>query len=209
MEKKKLQGEKHIVELCLKEKLYVGLLVPEDVEIDNIYEVDVPKKPWYLRKEESRVPEVIREDEVAAIVEEETVESFDMNSSDMELEPDEIISSHNETIDVVEETKVFDVKGISMFDEIEKAVYGDVEPQIKVVTKEIYESMTDKEKAEWIGIDGNDVYGSMKRFHEKMRSIGISYKYSSDETEEFCRLEEICRKELDRSRFYRNKEKGR
>ncbi|MDD3186439.1 MAG: hypothetical protein PHT76_14185, partial [Anaerostipes sp.] len=209
LEKKKLQGEKHVAERCLKESLYVGLLVSEDIEIGNIYEIDVPKKPWYLWKEESRVPEVIREVEVAAIVEEETVESFDMNSYNVELEPDEIISSHNETIEAIEETKVFDVKGISMFDEIEKAVYGDVEPQMKVVTKESYETMTDKEKAEWIGIDGNDVYGSMNRFHEKMESIGITYKYSSDETEEFCRLEEICRKELDRSRFYRNKERGR
>lgn len=208
-EKKKLHGEKHVAERCLKESLYVGLLVPEDIEIGNIYEVDVPKKPWYLRKEESRVPEVIREVEVAANVKEETVVSFDMNSLDMELEPDEIIFSHNETVETVEETKVLDVKSISMFDEIEKAVYGDAEPQMKVVTKERYESMTDKEKAEWIGIDGNDVYGSMKRFHEKMTSIGISYQYSSDETEEFCRLEEICRKESDRSRFYRNKEKGR
>ena len=208
-EKKKLQGEKHVAERCLKESLYVGLLVPEDIEIGNIYEIDVPKKPWYLRKEESRIPKVIREVEVTAIVEEETVVSFDMNSSDMELESDEIISSHNETVEAIEETKVFDTKGISMFDEIEKAVYGDVEPQIKVVTKEIYESMTDKEKAEWIGIDGNDVYESMKRFHEKMTSIGISYKYSSDETEEFCRLEEACRRESDRSRFYRNTERSR
>ena len=185
------------------------MFVPEDIEIGNIYEVDVPKKPWYLRKEGSRIKEVIKEVEVATIAEEETLDSFDMNSSDMEMEPDEIISSHNETIEVVEETKVFDVKVISMFDEIEKAVYGDAEPQMKVVTKEIYKSMTDKEKAEWIGIDGNDVYGSMKRFHEKMTSIGISYKYSSDETEEFCRLEEICRKESDRSKFYRNKETSR
>ena len=168
------------------------------------------KKPWYLRKEESRVPEVIREVEVAAVVEEETVESFDMNSSDMELEPDEIISSNkDETIEDEEETKAFDVKGISMFDEIEKAVYGDVEPQLKVITKEIYESMTDKEKAEWIGIDGNDVYGSMKKFHEKMESIGITYKYSSDETEEFCRLEEANRKDAGTNWHYRNQDKRR
>ena len=181
LEKKKLQGEKHVAERCLKECLYVGLLVPENIEIGNVYEISVPKKPWYLRKEESRMPEVIIEAEDIAVVEKEAVVSVDLNSFDMELEPDEI----------------------------EKAVYGDVEPQMKVVTKEIYESMTDKEKAEWIGIDGNDVYGSMKRFHEKMTSIGISYQYSSDETEEFCRLEEICRKESDRSRFYRNTERSR
>ena len=209
LEKKKLQGEKHVAERCLKESLYVGLLVPEDIEIGNIYEINVPKKPWYLWKEESRVPEVIREIEVTAIVEGETVESFDMNSYDVELEPDKIISSHNETIEAIEETKVFDVKGISMFDEIEKAVYGDVEPQMKVVTKGSYETMTDKEKAEWIGIDGNDVYGSMNRFHEKMETIGITYKYSSDETEEFCRLEEANRKDAGTNWHYRNQDKRR
>ena len=209
LEKKKLQGEKHVAERCLKESLYVGLLVPENIEIGNIYEIDVPKKPWYLRKEESGVPEVIREIEVTAIVEKETEESFEMNTFDVELEPDEIISSLNETIEAVEETKAFDTKGISMFDEIEKAVYGDTEPQMKVVTKESYETMTDKEKAEWIGIDGNDVYGSMNRFHEKMESIGITYKYSSDETEEFCRLEEANRKDAGTNWHYRNQDKRR
>ncbi len=209
LEKKKLQGEKHVAERCLKESLYVGLLVPEDIEIGNIYEINVPKKPWYLWKEESRVPEEIREVEVAASVEEETVASIEMNSFDMEFESDEIISSLNETIEAVEETKAFDTKGISMFDEIEKAVYGDAESQIKIITKEIYESMTDKEKAEWIGIDGNDIYGSMKKFHEKMESIGITYKYSSDETEEICRLEEMLTKDLNRENTYRSKKRNR
>ena len=209
LEKKKLQGEKHVAERCLKESLYVGLLVPEDIEIGNIYEINVPKKPWYLWKEESRVPKEIREVEVAASVEEETVASIEMNSFDMEFESDEIISSLNETIEAVEETKAFDTKGISMFDEIEKAVYGDAESQIKIITKEIYESMTDKEKAEWISIDGNDIYGSMKKFHEKMESIGITYKYSSDETEEFCRLEEMLTKDLNRENTYRSKKRNR
>ena len=68
------------------------------------------------------MPEVIREVEVAAVVEEETVEYFDMNSSDMELEPDRIISSNkDETTRMKKKQKHFDVKGISMFDEIEKA----------------------------------------------------------------------------------------
>ena len=69
--------------------------------------------------------------------------------------------------------------------------------------------MTDKEKAEWIGIDGNDIYGSMKKFHEKMESIGITYKYSSDETEEFCRLEEANRKDAGTNWHYRNQDKRR
>lgn len=68
------------------------------------------------------------------------------------------------------------------------------EEQEQVVTKEIYEAMTDKEKAEWIGIDSNDMLVSVKQFHEKLKSIGITYQYISDETEEYCRLEETIKK---------------
>lgn len=62
--------------------------------------------------------------------------------------------------------------------------------------------MTDKEKAEWIGIDSNDMFGSIKRFHNKLQSIGITYRYSSDESDEFCRLEEVNRKNSEPERYY-------
>lgn len=55
LEKKKLQKEIKIGDRCLKEVLYVGLFVPESVEIGNVYDVKVPKKPWYLRKEEKKI----------------------------------------------------------------------------------------------------------------------------------------------------------
>lgn len=208
MEKKKLQGEKHIAERCLKEKLYVGLLVPDNLEIGNIYEIDVPKKPWYMRKTESKISEEVQEIEAADLIE-EAVEVFDINSSNMESEIDKIVSLHNETIDIVKEARVFDVKGILKFEEAEKGVYGDAESQNRAVTKEVYEFMTDKEKAEWVGIDENDFSESVERFLKKTTSIGISYKYSSDALEEICRLEEACRKESDKPRSYKNTERSR
>ena len=55
LEKKRLQKEIKIGDCCLKEVLYVGLFVPESVEIGNVYDVKVPKKPWYLKKEEKKV----------------------------------------------------------------------------------------------------------------------------------------------------------
>lgn len=55
----------------------------------------------------------------------------------------------------------------------------------RIVTKQIYEQMTDKEKAEWIGIDGSDVNGSIKRFKEKMGQIGIRYGSLPEMTEAF------------------------
>lgn len=50
-EKKRLQKEIKIGDRCLKEVLYVGLFVPERVDV---YDVKIPKKPWYLKKEEKR-----------------------------------------------------------------------------------------------------------------------------------------------------------
>ena len=90
---------------------------------------------------------------------------------------------------------------------VEKA--EETEEQEQVVTKEIYEVMTDKEKAEWIGIDSNDMLVSIKQFHEKLKSIGITYQYISDETEEYCRLEEAIKKNSEPSWYYRNQDKRR
>lgn len=45
--------------------------------------------------------------------------------------------------------------------------------------------MTDKEKAEWIGIDESDVNGSVRRFKEKMEQIGIRHGDLSEMTEAF------------------------
>lgn len=161
-----------------------------------------------MRKTESKISEEVQEIEAADLIE-EALEVFDINSSNMESEIDKIVSLHNETIDIVEEAKVFDVKGILKFEEAEKGVYGDDESQNRAVTKEVYESMTDKEKAEWVGIDENDFSESVERFLKKTTSIGISYKYSSDALEEICRLEEACRKESDKPQSYKNTDRGR
>ncbi len=158
-EKKKLQGEKHVAERCLKESLYVGLLVPEDIEIGNIYEVDVPKKPWYLRKEDNMV--------VAY------------------NEKQDVIEDYTEKVAVTKEL----VSNFEIDENLEAAEEG-----LQEITKEIYGAMTDKEKVEWIGIESNDMLASIKLFHEKLQTIGITYQYISDETEEYCRLEEVIKK---------------
>ncbi len=48
------------------------------------------------------------------------------------------------------------------------------------MTKERYETLTDKEKVEWIGLEDCDVQERIHRFVSKMNSIGIVYKYSAD-----------------------------
>lgn len=94
-----------------------------------------------------------------------------------------------------------------IFENVEETVGA--EDYTKTVTKEIYEAMTDKEKAEWIGIDSNDMLVSIKQFNEKLKSIGITYQYISDETEEYCRLEEILRKKSDGKQYYREPGRSR
>ena len=55
----------------------------------------------------------------------------------------------------------------------------------KVVTKQDYERMTGKEKAEWLGISESDVNGSINRYKEKMEQIGIHFDSLPDMTEAF------------------------
>ena len=216
LEKKRLKKEIKIGDRCLKEILYVDLFVPEGVEIGNVYDVKVPKKPWYLKKEEKKVlnETVDGKDNVA--------ESKDFSDSGNWSSNDcyELITDNKEQtfkagsgakVAVTEEAdpvSEYSNKEVDFTSEIvEKA--EETEEQEQVVTKEIYEVMTDKEKAEWIGIDSNDMLVSIKQFHEKLKSIGITYQYISDETEEYCRLEEAIKKNSEPSWYYRNQDKRR
>ena len=63
------------------------------------------------------------------------------------------------------------------------------EAERKVVTREVYDKMTDKEKAEWIGISADNLTSSIKRFQQKMDELGIYFEYSGDQTDAFFKLE--------------------
>lgn len=218
-EKKRLQKEIKIGDRCLKEVLYVGLFVPESVEIGNVYDVKVPKKPWYLKKEEKNVHDEAVEDKVDVAERKDYLESMNWSmDSGFSLSTDN--KEQNSIEDFVEEVAVTEEVVPVLEDSYEKPdnksemlenVEESVEPEdyTKAVTKEIYEAMTDKEKAEWIGIDSNDMLVSIKQFHEKLKSIGITYMYISDETEEYCRLEETLRKKSDGKQYYGERGRSR
>ena len=55
----------------------------------------------------------------------------------------------------------------------------------------------------------NDMFVSIKQFHERLKAIGITYQYISDETEEYCRLEETIKKNSEPNWNYRNQDKRR
>lgn len=60
---------------------------------------------------------------------------------------------------------------------------------------ELYESLADKEKADWIGITPENTDESIRLFTEKMKELGINYRYSPDMLDEFMRLEEVATRE--------------
>ena len=61
------------------------------------------------------------------------------------------------------------------------------------MTKEIYLSLTDKEKVEWLGLMDCELNEAIVRFGEKMKGIGIVYKYGDDMLDDFMRLESVAR----------------
>lgn len=67
----------------------------------------------------------------------------------------------------------------------------------KTVTKQDYQRMTDKEKAEWIGISLSDMPGSIKRFKSKMEQLGIWHESTPEMTEAFMKLWNQVEKERD------------
>lgn len=216
LEKKRLKKEIKIGDRCLKEVLYVGLFVPESVEIGNVYDVKVPKKPWYLRKEEKKVLDEKRNWNFNVSESKDFSESLNWSVDDS-CEPitdnkeQTFKADYGEEVAVTEGTdsvSEYSNKEDDITSEIVEKV-GESEEQEQVVTKEIYETMTDIDKAEWIGIDSNDMLVSIKQFHEKLNLIGITYRYISDETEEYCRLEEAIKKNCEPSWYYRNQDKRR
>ncbi|MBA4688278.1 MAG: relaxase/mobilization nuclease domain-containing protein [Candidatus Galacturonibacter soehngenii] len=215
-EKKRLQKEIKIGDRCLKEVLYVGLFVPESVEIGNVYDVKVPKKPWYMKKEEKKVLDENVEGKVNVAENKDFSESVNWSVDDsyelVTVNKEQTFKTDSgEDVAVTEKADPvgeYTNKEVDLTSEIVEKE-EELEEQEQVVTKEIYEVMTDKEKAEWIGIDSNDMLVSIKQFHEKLKSIGITYQYISDETEEYCRLEEAIKKNSEPSWYYRNQDKRR
>lgn len=67
----------------------------------------------------------------------------------------------------------------------------------KTVTKQDYQRMTDKEKAEWIGISLSDMPGSIKRFKSRMEQLHIWHESTLDMTEAFMKLWNQAEKERD------------
>lgn len=70
--------------------------------------------------------------------------------------------------------------------------YKDLQNYVTLdMTKERYETLTDKEKVEWLGIADCNVQDAIQRFISKLDFIGVVYRYSDDMLDEFMRLESV------------------
>lgn len=197
-ERKEAKNEKNVAERCLKQNLYACLEVPDDLDIENLYLTDLPKveKQEAVKKDvNSMMEEVVASKTVdAELVDEQivdVVEAVDVQEYGevlTEIE-DTVANSKPEFYEAIEDTQL-------------------PEPEM---TRELYESLTDKEKSEWIGITPNNTDESIRLFTEKMKEFGINYRYSSDMLDEFMRLEEAVLKEsrTDASGYQWNREQER
>lgn len=186
-----------MAERCLKQNLYACLEVPDDLDIENLYLTDLPK----VEKQE-----VIEEGVDSAI--EETVVPKMLDSESV----DEQIVDVVEAVDVQEYGEVPDIKDMveNFKPEICEAIEDTQLPEPEM-TRELYESLTDKEKADWIGITLDNTDESISLFTEKIKTLGITYRYSFDMLDEFMRLEEAVLREsrTDASGYQRNREQER
>lgn len=130
-----------------------------------------------------------------------------------------IMDEQIEDVDVVESVDARDYGEVLTEIEDEVADFGteicetteDTQLTEPEMTRELYESLTDKEKADWIGITSDNTDESIRLFTEKMKTLGINYRYSSDMLDEFMRLEEAVLREsrTDASGYQWNREQER
>lgn len=175
-ERKEVKNEKNVAERCLKQNLYACLEVPDDLDIENLYLTDLPK----MEKQE-----VVDEDVDFTIEEMVAQKAADLEIVDVEESFD--------VQDYGEETEVEDT-AVDFGTEICETTEDTQLPEPEM-TRELYASLTDKEKADWIGITPDNTDESIRLFKEKMKILGITYRYSSEMLDEFMRLEEVASKE--------------
>jgi hypothetical protein len=199
-ERKEAKNEKNVAERCLKQNLYACLEVPDDLDIENLYLTDLPKmekqgvveEGVYSAIEDSAVQnevdsEIVDEQiENADVVESVDIQNYGEVLTEME---DTVANSEPEFYEAIEDTQLS-------------------EPEM---TRKFYESLTDKDKSEWIGITPDNTDESIRLFTEKMKEFGINYRYSSDMLDEFMRLEEAVLREsrTDASGYQWNREQER
>lgn len=209
--RKEAKRELGTISRCLSESTYAHLEIPDDVDIENLYDVDVPElesnKVFYTEYdayEEQTVETIKAEDTICEPYEYESVTPMDVvdkvcdearqmltDAENSILEAEELLSDYEIPDNMQETVAVMDAE-VPTKPESEE-VYNEISQP--VMTKELYLSLTDKGKVEWLGLSDCNLQEAIAKFGEKTRAIGIVYKYSGDMLDEFMRLEAVMREQ--------------
>ena len=181
--RKEAKRECATINRCISESTFAHMEIPLDVDVENLYMVDVPEfEGSEISYAES---EVYDEVEVYKAVE----SNVDIEVYGTELAGDDVLPE----VDMLEpEPVTMPYEPISESVEVLDEVYADLQNfAMPDMTKEHYEALTDKERVEWLGIAECSVQDAIQRFVSKIDSIGVVYQYSDDMLDEFMRLESV------------------
>ena len=215
--RKEVKRECATINRCISESTFAHMEIPLDVDVENLYMVDVPEfegnEISYAGSEvydegieyksadsgeyiESYIEEGISGTELVDIVAElpkidvaepEPVVA-EASQEETNMISEEICCDGNESVAVELPYELVN-KSHEAVDEAYTELQNFATP---AMTKEHYEILTDKEKVEWLGIAECSVQDAIQRFISKLNSIGVVYRYSDDMLDEFMRLESVA-----------------
>lgn len=217
-DRKEAKKEYALSQKCVKEKLYGYLGISLDVDIENVYEMVLPEyrekeKDSYMEEayETTIYGGIGSNVSLSVELKADTGRNMPEEVVTEKIIPDNIISAKKAVSDLTAmNMEVSDEVGESDMEmnivsatdrkeELEIPLYDnksypemnkdEVKSEKTVGTKEWYESLTDKEKVEWLGISGCDLQTAIHIFLEKMAAMGYADKNSEEMLGEFMGLE--------------------
>ena len=215
--RKEAKRECATINRCISESTFAHMEIPLDVNVENLYMVDVPEfererfsyagSMDYDEAAEYRTAET---DDYTELYDEAEISEVELDVIDDVLSETDVAESEQIIAEVLqEETDAIpkaiinhgvnepevaepSCESINESYETEDEAYKDLQNvSIQDMTKECYEALTDKEKVEWLGIAECSVQDAIQKFISKLDSIGVVYRYSADMLDEFMRLESV------------------
>lgn len=189
--RKEAKRECAIINRCISESTFAHMEIPLDVDVENLYMVDVPEfEGNKISYEASEAYNEVEADKTSESYE-DSVSYDEAEFCEPELADGAEVLHESELV----ETELVEVpcELVNASTEIVDEEYTDSQIYyVPDMTKERYEILTDKEKVEWLGIAECSVQDAIQRFITKLDSIGVVYRYSDDMLDEFMRLESVA-----------------
>lgn len=189
--RKEAKRECATINRCISESTFAHMEIPLDVDVENLYMVDVPEfEGNKISYEASGAYNEVEADKTSESYE-DSVSYDEAEFCEPELADGAEVLHESELV----ETELVEVtcELVNASTEIVDEEYADSQIYyVPDMTKERYEILTDKEKVEWLGIAECSVQDAIQRFITKLDSIGVVYRYSDDMLDEFMRLESVA-----------------